>query len=120
MKAGRTIAFIAAAILILFGVLFIWGTFSPDGELWWMVIGAISIAGGLGLIWFTRRRELHEVKHEIVQKIELSGDIDLEKIKCEFCGGPLGSDDISMVAGAPVVSCPFCGSSYQITEAPKW
>lgn len=120
MKAGRTIALIAAAILILFGVLFLWGSFGPQGKLGWIAIGGISIAAGLGLIWFTRRQELRVVKTEIVQRIELSGDIELESIKCQFCGGPLSSNNIDMVAGAPVVNCPFCGSSYQITEAPKW
>jgi hypothetical protein len=120
MKAGRTIANIAAAILIFFGIAFVYGAFSPSGSIGWIPVGVVSITAGLGLIWFARRREKMEFTTEIVQKIELSGDVNLEKIKCEFCGGPLGSDNIAMVAGAPVVTCPFCGSSYQITEAPKW
>lgn len=120
MKAGRTIANIAAAILIFFGVMFVWAAFGEESKPSYIVIGLATILVGFGLIWLARRQEKTEVKAEIIQKIELSGDIDLEKIKCEFCGGPLGSDDISMVAGAPVVKCPFCGSSYQITEAPKW
>lgn len=120
MKTGRIVAFIAAAIFIFFGVLFIWGAFSPQGSPGWVAIGGISVLAGLGLIWFTRRRELQEVKTEIVQKIELSGDVDLEQLKCNFCGGSLSSENIEMVAGAPVVTCPHCGSSYQLTEAPKW
>ena len=28
--------------------------------------------------------------------------------------------DIKLVAGAPVVTCPFCGTTYQLTEEPKW
>lgn len=31
MPAGKLIAYIFAAILIFFGVLFIWATFSPEG-----------------------------------------------------------------------------------------
>jgi LPXTG-motif cell wall-anchored protein len=120
MKAGRTIANIAAAVLIFFGVLFIWAAFGEESSPEYIAIGLATIMVGFGLIWFARRREQGEFKTEIIQKIELSGDVDLAKIKCDFCGGPLGSDDISMVAGAPVVKCPHCGSSYQITEAPKW
>jgi len=25
-----------------------------------------------------------------------------------------------MVAGAPMVTCPYCHTSYQLTEDPKW
>jgi transcription elongation factor Elf1 len=57
---------------------------------------------------------------EIVQRIDLSGDVDLEKFTCQNCGGALTSDNIKMVAGAPVVSCPYCGTSYQLSEEPKW
>ena len=35
MTAGKIIAYIAAAIMILFGVLFIWATFSPEGQIGW-------------------------------------------------------------------------------------
>jgi uncharacterized Zn-finger protein len=25
-----------------------------------------------------------------------------------------------MMAGAPVVTCPYCQATYQLTEEPKW
>jgi Na+/melibiose symporter-like transporter len=120
MKTGRIIANIAAGILILFGVLFILAAFGKESHPEYIPVGLILIIVGFGLIWFARRREVQEVKTEIVQKIELSGDVDLEQLKCNFCGGSLSSENIEMVAGAPVVTCPHCGSSYQLTEAPKW
>ena len=120
MRAGRAIATIAAAILIFFGILFIWGAFSESGNPGWILTGIIGISAGLGLIWLTRRGEEGKSTVEIIQKIELSGDIELDSLQCEFCGGPLSSDDISMIAGAPLVQCPYCASSYQITEKPKW
>ncbi|MDF1499467.1 MAG: hypothetical protein P1P76_03245 [Anaerolineales bacterium] len=118
MSAGRIIAYIAAAILIFFGVLFVWGAFSPDGSPGWIIVGVISIGIGLGLIWLARRREKQET--EIIQKIELSGDINLETLTCQNCGGALSSENVRMVAGAPVVNCPYCNSSYQLSEEPKW
>jgi hypothetical protein len=122
MSPMRIIAYIAAAILIFFGVLFVWGAFSPQGSPGWIVIGGISVAIGFGLIWLAgvRGKREAEAKQELIQKIELSGDINLEKLTCRNCGGALSSDNIKMVAGAPVVSCPYCGTSYQLTEEPKW
>ena len=115
----KIIAYIAAAILIFFGVLFVWGAFGEDGSPGWIIVGAISIAAGFGLIWFASRRARSD-SVEVIQKIVLSGDINLETLTWEQCGGTLSADNIKVVAGAPVVSCPYCNASYQVTEEPKW
>lgn len=122
MSPIRILAYLAAAILIFFGVLFIWGAFSPQGSPSWILIGVISVAIGFGLIVLAGARAKREAqaKQELIQKIELSGEINLEKLTCRNCGGALSSDNIKMVAGAPVVTCPYCATSYQLTEEPKW
>jgi hypothetical protein len=120
MKAGRTIGLIGAAIVIVFGVLMLVGAFSEDGQPSWIIIGVILITVGFGIIWFVRPRDDTTTTVEVVQKIELSGDVELESFNCRHCGGPLTSKNIEVVAGAPVVTCPYCGSIYQISEEPKW
>jgi len=123
MQAGKIIAYIFAAILIFFGVLFIWATFSPDGQIGWLVVGLISVGIGFGLIWFASRRKPAAQganDGEVTLKIDLPGDVNLDTLKCRSCGGTLSTDDIKMVAGAPVVNCPYCNTTYQLTEEPKW
>jgi len=123
MSAGKIIAYIFAAILIFFGVLFIWATFSPDGQIGWLVVGVISVGIGFGLIWFAARKgptESAATGENVTLNIDLSGDVNLDTMKCKSCGGVLTMDAIQMVAGAPVVSCPYCNTSYQLTEEPKW
>ena len=118
---GRVIGYIAAAILIFFGVLFVWGAFSPDGSVGWILVGIVSIAAGFGLIWLTGRRARQAAQAAtIVQKIELSGDVNLEKMTCRNCGGTLSSENIKVITGAPYVNCPYCNTSYQLNEEPKW
>lgn len=120
MSPIRIIAYIAAAILIIFGVLMMIGASDPQqGSLGWIPVGIILICVGFGLIWFAGRRAKSEAA-ELIQRIELSGDVDLETLTCRNCGGALSSDNVKLVAGAPVVSCPFCNTSYQLTEEPKW
>ena len=120
MSAGKTIAYIFAAILIFFGVLFIWGSFSAQGGGGgWILIGIISVAIGFGLIWFASRRQKVE-NTNVTLNIDLPGNVQMDSLKCKSCGGVLASKDINMVAGAPVVTCPYCGSTYQLTEEPKW
>jgi hypothetical protein len=123
MTAGKIIAYIFAAILIFFGVLFIWATFSPDGQLGWLVVGIISVAIGFGLIWFAGRKSSAGSAAQgenVTLNIDLPGDVNLDSMKCQSCGGVLTMDAIKMVAGAPVVSCPYCNTTYQLTEDPKW
>ena len=119
MSAGKIIGYISAAIAIFFGVIFIYGAFSPDGQPVWLIIGAISVLVGFGIIWFIARKQATG-DEEIKVQIDLSGDVNLDTLTCESCGGQLSPEHISMVAGAPVVACPFCGTSYQLTEEPKW
>jgi hypothetical protein len=123
MSAGKIIAFIFAAILIFFGVLFIWATFSPEGQIGWLAVGVISVGIGFGLIWFAGRKKPTEgipQGDKVSINIDLPGDVNLDTIKCQSCGGVLSMDAIKMVAGAPVVSCPYCNTTYQLTEEPKW
>lgn len=116
----KTVAYIAAAILIFFGVLFIWGAFSPNGSAAWIVIGIISVAIGFGLIWWASRTKAAEAAQNVTLKVDLPGDVKMDTLKCQSCGGALGPEDVKMVAGAPVVTCPYCHTTYQLTEEPKW
>jgi len=123
MSAGKVIAYIFSAILIFFGVLFIWATFSSQGQLGWLVVGVLSVGIGFGLIWFVgRSKTLLGGGNEgsVSLKIDLPGDVNLDTMKCQSCGGALTMDNIRMVAGAPMVSCPYCNTTYQLTEEPKW
>ena len=122
MSAGKLIAYIAAAILIFFGVLFIWGAFSPQGQVGWIFVGLIGVLIGFAVIWFARRAPAQAAgaTENITLDIDLPADVQMEKFKCQNCGSPLTKDDIKMVAGAPTVNCPYCGQVYQLTEEPKW
>lgn len=123
MSAGKVITYILAAILIFFGVLFIWATFSPEGQTGWLLVGVISVGIGFGLIWFAARSKAFaggSNGDNVSLKIDLSGDVNLDSMKCQSCGGAITMENIKMVAGAPVVSCPYCNSTYQLTEEPKW
>lgn len=120
MRAGKVIAYIFAAILIFFGILFIWGSFSAQGNSGWIIVGLISVAIGFGLIWFAGRRQAGDTAANVTLNIDLPGNVQMDTLKCKSCGGTLAPDNIKMVAGAPVVTCPYCNTTYQLTEEPKW
>ncbi len=120
MSAGKIIGYIVAAILILFGVLFIIASSDLDqnqGPV--LVPGVIMILISFGIIWFASRKTATGDEDVTVQ-IDLTGDIELDSLTCKSCGGHLSSEHTSLQQGALVVDCPFCGTNYQITEKPKW
>ena len=122
MGAGKIIAYIAAAIIILFGVLFIWGAFDPvNGQGSWIIIGLVSVVIGFGIIWFAARKSATTNSiNNVTLKIDLPANVNMDSLKCKSCGGNLTTENITMIAGAPVVNCPYCKTTYQITEEPKW
>ncbi len=119
MSAGRIIGYIVSAILIFFGVLFIWAAFSPEGTTGWIWVGIVTVGIGLAIIVLLQLFR-PAPPEQIVQKIDLSGDIQMAKIKCKNCGADLDKESISVREGAIFISCPYCGSTYQMVEEPKW
>jgi uncharacterized membrane protein len=126
MRAGRIIAFITAAMFIIFAFLFILGALSsevtPKERSVWITVGVIGMIVGFVLIFVgTKLRPPQKEGDQVVNlNVELPGDVNMKTIKCKSCGGPLTAKDIKMVAGAPVVECPHCQTTYQLTEEPKW
>jgi len=121
MSAGKIIAYIAAAILIFFGILFIWSAFSPQGQAGNILIGIITVVIGFVIIFFAARRKAGAAAGDnVTLKIDLPANVSMDTLKCKSCGGALTPENIKMVAGAPVVTCPYCNTTYQLTEEPKW
>jgi hypothetical protein len=123
MSAGKLIAYIAAGIIIFFSILFIWGSFGEQGGGFnWILVGIIGVVIGFGIIWFAARSKTQagQAGQNVTLKIDLPANVNIDTLKCKSCGGSLTMDNIKMVAGAPVVTCPYCKSTYQLTEEPKW
>jgi len=121
MAALKTIGYIFSAILILLGVLFVIAAF---GETWspgTAVAGGIMIAVGFGIILLAALfKPKSQQTQQTTLKVELPGDVNIERFQCQDCGAQLSMDNVKMVAGAPMVDCPYCGAAYQLTEEPKW
>jgi DNA-directed RNA polymerase subunit RPC12/RpoP len=130
--ASKTLLYIGAGILFLigvclfgYGVLNVIGSTSAQGSSNWLnfgfgfgCVGVLFLAGGAGLVYAAQRGTKTEVVQEV--KIDLPGQTKIEEMKCRSCGGSLSADNVKMIAGAPTVQCPYCGTTYQLTEEPKW
>lgn len=118
----KILGYIAAAVLIFFGVLFIWGAFAPStvqpfGQ---VIVGILSAGIGMAIIFLIQRKAKIDAATNVTLKIDLPGNVSMDVIKCKSCGGTLSAENIKMVNGAPMVTCPYCKTVYQLTEEPKW
>lgn len=114
----KIVFYIIAAVLFVFGMIFIIAGSYPlmPGRL---IVGSILLLGGIALIIASRLQpQVREVK--VMETFEVAGDVSLEKLTCRSCGGALRKEDISLKDGALFVVCPFCSTTYQMEEEPKW
>jgi len=121
MKAGKIILFVLAGFALVFSFLFLLSSGGQTGGFNQIYVG-LGLAGvAFILIFFaTRLKAPGDSTQNVTVNIDLPGEVGMDTIKCKSCGGVLSEKDIKMVAGAPVVTCPFCGTTYQLSEEPKW
>ena len=112
----KAIAYLIAAIVGLLGFVFLAGS---QGQIVRLVVGAFLIFVALAIVYLTRVQSRPR-QTTTIQKIDLSGDVDIEEIRCRSCNAPLSRDEIEVKAGAIFVECEHCGATYQFEEEPKW
>lgn len=124
---GAGILFLIGLCLVGYGVLSVIGSTSSQGDASWLnfgigftCAGVLFLGGGAGLIYLAMRGQKTEVVQQVTMQVDLPGDTQIEELKCRSCGGNLTAKDITLVNGAPMVNCPYCGTTYQLTEDPKW
>jgi hypothetical protein len=112
----KLVSYVLAVIIGFFGIMFVVGA---QGQALRIVVGVVLLVAAGALIYLTRMRP-QPSQTTLVQKIDLSGDVSLQDIKCRACGATLSEKSIDVKAGAVFVNCEYCGAVYQLEEEPKW
>ena len=106
--------YVLAVVVGLLGLVFLLGN---KGLPMRIIVGIVLIGAAIVIAWLTKAKA---PERTIVQKIDLSGDVQVEQMKCQSCNAPLDEKSVELREGAIFVKCPYCGTSYQLEEAPKW
>jgi uncharacterized Zn-finger protein len=123
----KYVGYVLALVLIFFGVIFIWSAFGPYAvNVYTRLFGGIGTLG-IGVLvlaltarWAAKKKREEAGEVTIHQQIDLTGDVHIERLKCESCGAALDKSSVTVKAGAVHVDCPYCGTSYVVEEEPKW
>ena len=110
----RIVSYAIAGLIAFLGLMFLIGN---QGQLIRIVVGIFLLIGAAVVIYLAR---VQAKPSTTVQKIDLSGDVNLEEIRCRSCNAALGKEEIEVKAGAIFVECAHCGATYQFEEEPKW
>lgn len=110
------VIYLIAVVLGLFGIMFVVGSAGSPVR---VIVGVVLLGAAGVMVYLTKMRPKQQ-ETTIIQKIDLTGDVALEQMKCRSCGGALSKDTLEVKLGAIYVNCPYCGASYQIEEEPKW
>ena len=108
-------------VLLFLGAVFLIAAGSGD-----IVIGLVMVVLALVLFALVYRWEkIAAAKPTLVSqtfnvKMEGSGKMDDKEMRCKSCGAPLTDKDLKVVQGGVMVTCPYCGATYAMEEAPKW
>jgi len=102
-----------SAIFLFFAVLFALASAYAPMRIW---VSALLFLAGFGVLFFVWKRQ----PTQIVQKLEVPGRIKVQAIKCPNCSASMDMNQIKIVDGVPLVKCPYCGHTFEITEEPKW
>ena len=118
----KILAYLAAAACFGLGLLFLMASF-PSGphpfSLGRLIVAAVLFVLGWFIIrWLHSRPIIQQV--EIKHTLDAPGELKLQEMRCRQCSGTLGKDHITVAEGGISVKCPYCGSTYQMEEAPKW
>ena len=113
---------VAAAVVFFFAVIFALassysGLTAQAAEsrlLTSVILFIIGLAIVAGVYYVTRKPKT------VIQRLEVSGQMAAAQIKCPNCGGSINADQIKIESGVPYVKCPYCGTTFEVTEEPKW
>jgi amino acid transporter len=119
MRALKIVLYIIGSVLAIFGFLNILGAGAGvrNGILIGILLFVVAI---IFIVVATLLKTPGQEVTNVTLKVDLPGNVNMDTLKCKSCGGTLGPEDVTIVNGAPVVTCPWCHTTYQLTEEPKW
>jgi endogenous inhibitor of DNA gyrase (YacG/DUF329 family) len=117
MKIIAVLGGIAVAVLLFFAVIFALAASGQETATRLVTSGILfitALAIILGIYYTTRKPKT------VIQQLEISGQMKAASIKCPHCGASVDANLIKIASGVPYATCPYCGTTFEVTEEPKW
>jgi hypothetical protein len=124
MKITTVLGAIVVAVLFFFGLIFIISAGAetlqnqPEQQTLRIIEGTIMLIVGsaAGYVTYVFSRK----PITIINQVEVSGQMKAASIICPNCSASVDANKIKIVSGVPYATCPYCGTTFEVTEEPKW
>jgi len=117
VKSITVLGGIAVGALFFFAVIFALAATVQETLIRLTISGMlflIGIAIIVGIYFATRKPTT------VIQRLEVSGQMKAASIKCPNCSASVDANQIKIVSGVAYATCPYCGTTFEVTEEPKW
>jgi DNA-directed RNA polymerase subunit RPC12/RpoP len=106
---------IAVAVLFFFSLIFAIASYSnPLRLVTSLMLFIVGFAIAAITYYITRKPKT------VIHQLELSGQMKAAALKCPNCSASVDANQIRIVSGVPYATCTYCGSTFEVTEEPKW
>ena len=120
MSTKEVIGYIISVILLFFAVIFLLASSYDPLTLvvraFRLIASAFLFIAGFAALYYLRKQK----PTQIIQKLELPGQIRVQPIRCPNCGASLDINQTKIIDGVPSIKCSYCGHTFEVTEEPKW
>jgi uncharacterized Zn-finger protein len=117
MRLLAVLGAIVVAVLFFFAVIFAMAA-SVEAATTRLTVSVMLFAVGFAIaaVTYYATRKPKTVIHQL----ELSGQMKAAAIKCPNCSASVDANQIKIVSGVPYATCPYCGTTFEVAEEPKW
>ena len=117
MRLLAVLGAIVVAILFFFAVIFAMAA-SVAATTTRLTVSVMLFAVGFAIaaVTYYATRKPKTVIHQL----EPSGQMKAAPLKCPHCSASVDANQIKIVSGVPYATCPYCGTTFEVAEEPKW
>jgi predicted Zn finger-like uncharacterized protein len=117
MKLLAVLGAVAVAVLFFLGIIFAVAA-SVAATTTRLTVSIMLFA--IGFIIATITYYATRKPKTIIHQLELSGQMRAAALKCPNCSASVDANQIKIVSGVPYAKCPYCGTTFEVAEEPKW
>ena len=114
MRITVILGAIAVVFLFFFAVVFAIAA-SVQETLTRLAVSGLLFVMAVAIAYYITRKP-----KTVIQRLEVSGQMKAASIKCPNCSASVDVSQIRIVSGVPYATCPYCGTTFEVTEEPKW
>ena len=114
MKIITVLGAIAVVVLFFLAIIFALAA-SVQETLTRLAVSGLLFIIGIAILYYITR-----MPKTVIQRLEVSGQMKAASIKCLNCGASVDANTIRIVSGVPYATCPYCGTTFEVIEEPKW